>query len=256
MKTSPDLELPLYFRNGRFQHEDFVVNQTLYNFISASVTANMAYHAQMMVNSASARIPATDQQNQESPTGRPSCLPATGVNVGLHNSSPAQPDTLDEARSHGTSLYFPTDEEFLSEQQIFIRKQIEFFESALGDVGKTASGRKHPTMLNQVGIQCRHCATLPIRYRERGAVCFPAKLVGIYQASQNMAASHMIQFCQLIDNATKERLMTYKQCRSVSGHGGKKYWAETAKAQGVIDSESGSGLRFLTKTTNSNNSLI
>jgi hypothetical protein len=136
----------------------------------------------------------------------------------------------------GPLLYFPTDDGFLTEQQIFIRKQIEFFEVSLDDVGKTTSGRKHPSIKNQVGIQCRHCAIIPVRYRERGAVYFPAKLLGIYQAAQNIAGSHMTQLCKHIDHETKETLKTNKQSRCL-GNGGKKYWAETAKAQGIAESQ-------------------
>jgi hypothetical protein len=157
-----------------------------------------------------------------------------------------------EIIQRGPLLHFPTDNEFLSEPQIFIRKQIEFFEVAVSDVGKTTSGRKHPIRLNQVGIQCRHCSVIPIRYRERGAVYFPAKSIGIYQAAQNMVATHMIQLCRHIDNETKTQLMNYRKCRTVTGHGGKKYWAETAKAQGVVDSKSENGLLFETRYLESN----
>jgi hypothetical protein len=258
MKTRPDLEIPQYLRNEHFQNDDIDMNNSMNNFISASVTADMDHHLQMIVNSASAstRISDTDTQMPESQTGWQLRLPATSVNLDLPKNNTFRPYNSDDVINRGPLLYFPTDDEFLSEQQIFIRKQIEFFESALGDVGKTTSGRKHPTRLNQVGIQCRHCASLPLRYRERGAVFFPAKLIGIYQASQNIATFHMIQLCQLIDDDTKEKLKGYKQCRSVSGHGGKKYWAETAKAQGIIDSESGCGLSFQTKTTSGNKSLV
>jgi hypothetical protein len=151
------------------------------------------------------------------------------------------------AINRGPLLHFPTDNEFLSEKQIFIRKQIEFFEAGLGEVGKTTSGRKRPIIREQVGIQCRHCAVIPMRYRERGAVYFPSKLIGVYQAAQNMVSTHMITLCRHIDRESKETLISFMQTRSCTGHGGKVYWAETAKAQNVLELETEGGLRFETR---------
>jgi hypothetical protein len=144
----------------------------------------------------------------------------------------------------GPLLYIPTDDDVLSENQILLRRQVEFFEAALDDVGKTTSGRRRPIMLSQVGIQCVHCGGLPARYRQKGAIYYPAKLAGIYQAAQNMAVTHLTTLCQHIDEETKEQLKAYQEGRSVTGHGGKQYWAGTARAQGVIEAGEG-GLRFL-----------
>jgi hypothetical protein len=184
------------------------------------------------------------QQPQSFPVFHSQLLPSS-TSLGQSMSIISQPQerfiitptfqiSCDYTRGRGPLLYFHTDDGYLTEQQIFIRKQIEFFEVSLNEVGKTTSGRKHPIMKNQVGIQCRHCAVIPLRYRERGAVYFPAKLLGIYQAAQNIAGCHMIQLCKHIDNETKEILKTNKQTRCL-GNGGKKYWAETANAQGIVD---------------------
>jgi hypothetical protein len=151
--------------------------------------------------------------------------------------------------NRGPLLHIPTDDEFLSEKQIFIRKQIEFFEAGLNEIGKTTSGRKRPIIREQVGIQCRHCAVIPVRYRERGAVYFPSKLIGIYQAAQNMVSTHMIKLCRHIDEESKVTLINFMKTRSCTGHGGKVYWADTAKAQGVLESGTGIGLTFETKAS-------
>jgi hypothetical protein len=242
MKSSSDLEMLQYIK--RLQNH---VNLNVQNHTSASMTTNLAHRLSIMANN-SLRAD-TNQHIEKSPTDDSLHLPSTHAYIDLPNHNISRPYLSTKAMNRRPLLYFPTDDEFLSQQQIFIRKQIEFFESSIDDVGKTTSGRKHPTMLDQVGIQCRHCVSLSLQYRERGAVSFPAKLIGIYQASQNMAASHMIQYCHHIDNDTRRKLVIYKQCRPTIGHGGKKYWAETARAQGVIDSESGSGLRFQTSDT-------
>lgn len=179
--------------------------------------------------------------------------------VNLQNQPQAAPhnavtSSLADTYKRGPMLYIPTDDDVLSENQVMLRKQIEFFEAPLDEVGKTTSGRRRPIMLNQVGIQCRHCASsLPARYRQKGAVYYPAKLTGIYQASQNMAVTHLANLCQHIDDQTKKQLQVYQQARSATGHGGKQYWADTAKAQGIVEAAEG-GLRFATTSLHLNSS--
>lgn len=165
--------------------------------------------------------------------------------LGIPSDQPQLNVTLGSTEDHkqGPLLYMSMDDDVLSENQIVLRKQIEFFEASVDDVGRTTSGRRHPILLHQVGIQCRHCSSIPARYRQRGAVYYPAKLTGIYQAAQNMAVTHLANLCQYIDSETKVRLQSYQQGRAATGHGGKQYWADTAKAQGIIESEEG-GLRF------------
>ena len=165
--------------------------------------------------------------------------------LGITNGQPQLNATLDGTEDHkqGPLLYMSMDDDVLSENQIVLRKQIEFFEASLDDVGRTTSGRRHPILPHQVGIQCRHCSSIPARYRQRGAVYYPARLTGIYQAAQNMAVTHLANLCQYIDSETKARLQSYQQGRAATGHGGKQYWADSAKAQGIIESEEG-GLRF------------
>ena len=90
-------------------------------------------------------------------------------------------------RSAGIVLSMSCDTEQLSEYQILVRRQLEVFEATQEDVESNTQGRKKPVVLGQVGLRCRHCAAYPLRTRGRGAVYYPAKLFGIYQAAQNMA---------------------------------------------------------------------
>jgi len=139
----------------------------------------------------------------------------------------------------GPLLYISTDDEVLSDYQILLRKQIEFFEASFSDVGKTSCGRRRPIMMNQVGIRCYHCKFVPIEDRKNGTIYYPSKLTSIYQAAQNMTVTHLLRNCHLIDENIKKQLQTYQQGPSTTGHGGKKYWAETAKAQGIKESNEG-----------------
>lgn len=52
-------------------------------------------------------------------------------------------------------------------------------------------GRNNVLELGKVGLRCRHWAHLPIYKRQKGAVYFPFKIQGIYQATQNMWTIHL-----------------------------------------------------------------
>ena len=70
---------------------------------------------------------------------------------------------------------------------------------------------------------------------------FPAKLLGMYQAAQNMATIHLCKHCQLIPQGVRSELLALRERKSSAG-GGKKYWADGAKVLGIYEAED--GLRF------------
>ena len=148
-----------------------------------------------------------------------------------------------ESRGRCTTLYMPADEEMLSDHQCLLRKQIEFFEADIDDVEIVTPGRRKEVVLGQVGVRCKHCAWVPVRQRTKGAVYYPAKLKGLYQAAQNMAVSHFCEACQNIDPFVQAQLRAYNEAKSTSGHGGKQYWADGARILGVMETEDGR-LRF------------
>ena len=150
----------------------------------------------------------------------------------------------------GPVLYLPSDDDILSDHQCLLRKQIEFFEANIDDVETITPGRRKDITLGQVGIRCKHCAGIAPHGRTKGAVYFPAKLKGLYQAAQNMAASHFCDSCRNIDPFVRAELRAYNEGKAASGHGGKQYWADGARVLGVIETEE--GLRFAAnaKTTN------
>lgn len=144
--------------------------------------------------------------------------------------------------SRGICLALQCDTEQLSDYQILVRQQLELFEAGTEDVESNTQGRKKPVVLNQVGLRCRHCAAFPLRSRGRGAVYYPAKLQGIYQAAQNMAGSHLCTSCQQIPAALKDEL---KRLRSLKDNasGGKQYWADGCRALGLYEVEQGLRLK-------------
>ena len=133
------------------------------------------------------------------------------------------------------------DDDSLSAYQCLVRRQIEMFEARSEDVESNAQGRNKPIVMGQVGIRCRHCVTTTPRHRARASVYFPAKLMGLYQAAQNMATIHLCKYCQRIPPAVKSELLTLRERKSSAG-GGKKYWGDGARVLGVF--EAADGLRF------------
>jgi hypothetical protein len=139
------------------------------------------------------------------------------------------------------ALFISCDDESLSDYQCLVRKQIELFEATVEDVESNAQGRNRPIVLGQVGIRCRHCAMLPPKHRERGAIYYPSKLPGIYQAAQNLAVAHLGTHCRQIPAAIRDQLTQLRERKSSAG-GGKQYWADGVRVLGVLEGRD--GLRF------------
>ncbi|CAJ1957879.1 unnamed protein product [Cylindrotheca closterium] len=137
-------------------------------------------------------------------------------------------------------LALPEDHEILSEHQIFLRSQIEAFCATSDDISTHTRGRNKPVSLGQVGIRCRHCAHVPVKQRQKGSTYFPASLLGLYQAAQNMCSTHMQSgLCDQMPHEVRHQfaqLLTSK----VSGSGaGRPYWARAATKLGLVDTEDG-----------------
>jgi hypothetical protein len=158
------------------------------------------------------------------------------------NSSDAAAET-DLQDREPVQLYISRDEDTLSEYQCVARKQIEFFEASWDDVESNVQGRNKPIILGQVGIRCRHCTMLPPMHRARGAIYYPTKLHGIYQACQNMTSSHLLEHCLHVPDNIRDELLKLKDRKKSIG-GGKKYWGEAAAFVGVYEDEEDQVLRF------------
>ena len=163
-------------------------------------------------------------------------------NASGSNYMPPPPSMRPPPPSRGICLALQCDTEQLSEYQILVRQQLELFEAGPEDVESNTQGRKKPVVLHQVGLRCRHCAGFPLRSRGRGAVYYPAKLQGIYQAAQNMAGSHLCTSCQQIPSSLKEELKRLRS-RKDNASGGKQYWADGCRALGLYEVERGLRLK-------------
>jgi hypothetical protein len=156
--------------------------------------------------------------------------------------APATASVPPSLPSSGISMGLPDDNQRLSEYQVNIRQHLEIFEAKKEDVRSNIQGRKRPVFLGQAGIRCRHCSNLKLCKRGRGAVYYPVKLSGMYQAAQNMASSHLSDCCSQIQPGIKQRLRDLRHRRETA-RGGKEYWAESGRAIGLYETEV--GLRLL-----------
>lgn len=138
-------------------------------------------------------------------------------------------------------LYLSCNPDSLNPFQSEIRKHMEFFE-ATPIYLKQRRGRNKAIVLGQVGIQCRHCSSLRPNIRAKGAVYFSQRLIGIYQAAQILATTHLLDSCPLVPLELKEDLKQMKEDKTAKTTSGKEYWAHTAQALGVYEDEY--GLRF------------
>jgi hypothetical protein len=175
----------------------------------------------------------TNMQNNESMAGfsLPGGLPHL-IQVPIDANMTGRPASV---------IYMSCDDDSLSEYQCLVRKQIETFEARREDVESTTQGRNRPVVMGQVGIRCRHCTMLPPKQRARGAVYYPAKLDGLYQAAQNMASSHLCGQCQHVPPDIRAELLNLRDRKSSAG-GGKKHWADGVRNKGVFEDDD--GLRY------------
>jgi hypothetical protein len=131
-------------------------------------------------------------------------------------------------------MWLPDDNHQLSEYQISVRQQLEIFEAEEEDYKSNIQGRKRQ-VIAKLGFDA-HCSNLPLRHRGRGAVYYPLKLRGIYQAAQNMASSHLSNSCSQISADDKQKLLDLRHRRDTA-IGGKKYWAQAGSLSGLYETE-------------------
>jgi len=170
-------------------------------------------------------------------------LAAQGQSVDRQQQQPPRLAANQQAvpTSKGIPLALPSDVNQLSGYQIFIRHQLEFFVSEQSDCDTNVQGRKKRVKLGQIGIRCRHCAHTPVRQRGRGSVYYPQKLMGVYQAAQNMATTHLAIACLCIPEQTRQELMILHKRRDTAS-GGKIFWANACISMGMTEDDD--GIRF------------
>lgn len=126
------------------------------------------------------------------------------------------------------TLYLKCDNDSLTPYQCLARQQIQLFEASPTDADAGTQGRNRNIVIGQVGIRCKHCGHLPLRERARGSTYYPSKLTGIYQAAQNMANSHLAQYCREVPKDTRDELKSLGNKKSSAGGGELLWWKQLA----------------------------
>jgi hypothetical protein len=226
--TAHNISSPLTTSNGLQLPASFIVNNQFPQVSTALQSQQTAFSGQTSQGSNPIQTQSVSMVGQPGQFNTSQPIPSN-IAMPVHASQPpgitGRPSAI---------LYLTCDDDSLSDYQCLVRKQIELFEALDDDVESNAQGRNKPIVIGQVGIRCRHCATLPPRHRARGATYYPAKLDGLYQAAQNMASSHLCSHCQLIPPAVRQELLVLRDRKSSAG-GGKKYWADGVRALGVYE---------------------
>ena len=155
----------------------------------------------------------------------------------------AIPERQNSAVHHGHfpfSLSHADDKFNLSSHQQFLRLHIQVFQADEEDILTYVRGRNRPILLQQIGIRCCHCAHMKVSLREKGSTYYPANIMGIYQAAQNMSSTHIqCGRCPPMPSAVKEHFKGLIATKSASNGAGRTYWADKIREMGVIDAEHG-----------------
>ena len=144
------------------------------------------------------------------------------------------PTITSVGKGRAIPLYMDQDEDTLTEYQCMLRKQIELFEAGPEDTRCSAQGRNTPILIGQVGLRCRHCASLPRAARTKGAVYYSQTIDGVYQIAQNMSKVHLGTRCNKIPRDVQDKLNALRN-DSQRASGGKQYWADGMRSLGVYE---------------------
>lgn len=146
----------------------------------------------------------------------------------------------------GIPLALDEDKDWLTPLHCFVRRNcVEAFTACQEDVHAPSKGKRKPIQIGQVGIRCPHChvASTPKdgdgneATHERGSIYYPTSLASIYNATMNLLQRH-INSCPKVPAAIMAKYADLKQDDARSGTS-KKYWIESAKSIGFVDTLKG-----------------
>mmetsp|Transcript_17020 Transcript_17020/g.24973 ORF Transcript_17020/g.24973 Transcript_17020/m.24973 type:complete len:456 (-) Transcript_17020:276-1643(-) len=165
------------------------------------------------------------------------------------------PQHLDQGvvQSQGTALYqkhqfsqpsrsiltlaMGEDENWLSEFLCFVRGHCtEVVCASQQDVISRMNSKK--VLQGQVGIRCQFCSHLPHKKRGGRSSTFPSSLSRIYQSLTMMIRDHF-ESCPAMPSESKTKFKELRGSVSQGVVGSKQYWIHSAKALGLVDTDSG-----------------
>jgi len=148
--------------------------------------------------------------------------------IGQHFSPPSQ---------FTYTLAMDEDKKWLSEFLCFVREHCtEVVCASEEDVLSRMNSKR--VGLGQVGIRCRFCGHLPHKKRGGRSSTFPSSLSRIYQSITMMIRDHF-ESCPAMPSESKTKFKELRGSVSQGVVGSKKYWIHSAKALGLVDTDSG-----------------
>ena len=168
--------------------------------------------------------------------------------------SPTPSDPQDVASGFGSfqlrrsiPLAMPTDKDWITPLHCFVRRHcVELFTASPSDIiHRSSKGKRRPIHVGRVGIRCPHChksgnnslgASSGVGLN-KGSVYFPTTIASVYNATMNLLQRHM----HVCENVPPEIMSRYNELKADDARSGtsKKYWIESAKALGLIDTPNG-----------------
>jgi len=138
-------------------------------------------------------------------------------------------------------LAMPQDEDWLSDLDCFVRKQVEIFSASKTDVKHAEEDQKYPISVGQVGLRCLHCAKLRGKARDDTVLVYPCSISGIYESVRELQRCHLSECSNLPPELKRERSKLIGGASSLSSVL-RRYYVQAARALGLYDSEDG-GIR-------------
>lgn len=135
-------------------------------------------------------------------------------------------------------LAIAEDRDFLSDQDCFIRRQLEVFCATHEDVRIAQEDLKYPIQQGQVGMRCIHCSLAKSASGARGSgVVYPYSIGGIFEAVREFQRVHL-EACEHFPVSWKSKLENMKESATISSIQ-RKYYSLAAKGLGLQDTREG-----------------
>ena len=171
----------------------------------------------------------------------PSCGTCKHGAEALFHAAAAQ--STGEYQSHPiVMLAIREDQEWLSDHDCFVRRNLEVFTAGGKDVLTARADRKLGVTVGQVGIRCLHCAVAVSRYSNgrRGArgtaVVYPNSISSIFECVKELHRNHLEDGCPhlRVDASLKILELKGSMASSLSSVL-RRYYVMAAKALGMVD---------------------
>lgn len=134
-------------------------------------------------------------------------------------------------------LAISEDKDWLSDDQCFVRSNIEVFVANNHDCAVAAQERKYPVKPGWVGIRCLHCARTPGGARG-AAVCYPYSVSGIYESVREFQRLHF-EKCPNLPPDVVAASMTVNKASTTLSSVLRRYYVQSARALGLVDNPEG-----------------